>query len=61
MQSIWGSYNRKNPSPVLIFSFNIAICSQALRIILYQHEEIYLLKEKHLKTNQIDNTLMLQC
>ena len=50
---------RKIPSLMIIFSFYIAICSQALRIILYQREKIYLLKEKHLKTHQTDNTLKL--
>ena len=46
---------------MLIFSFYIAIYSQALRMILYQREKRYLLKEKHLKTHQIDNTLKLRC
>ena len=46
---------------MLIFSFYIAICSQALRIVLYQREKIYLLKEKKLKTHQIDDTLKLRC
>ena len=32
MQSIWGPYNQKIPSLMLIFIFYIAICSQALRI-----------------------------
>ena len=42
---------------MLIFSSYIAICSHALKIILYQREKRYLIKEKHLKTHQIDNTL----
>ena len=46
---------------MLIFSSCISICSQALKIILYQCEERYLLKEKYLKTRQIDNTLKLRC
>ena len=52
---------RKIPSLMLIFSFYIAICSQEIRIILYQREKRYLLKEKHLKKHQIDNTLKLNC
>ena len=46
---------------MLIFDSYIAICSGALKIILYQREKRYLLKQKHLKTNQIDNTLKLRC
>ena len=49
------------PSLMLIFSFYIAICSQGLRIILYQPEKRYLLKEKHFKKKQVDNTLKLLC
>ena len=33
----------------LIFSSYIAICSQALKIILNKREKRYLLKEKHFK------------
>ena len=42
---------------MLIFSSYIAICSHALKIIPYKREKRYLIKEKHLKTHQIDNTL----
>ena len=51
----------KTPSLMLIFSSYIAICSQALKIILYQREKRYLLKKKHLKTHQIGNRLKLCC
>ena len=46
---------------MLIFSSSMAICSHALKIILYQREKRYLIKEKHLKTHQIDSTLKLCC
>ena len=46
---------------MLIFGSYIAICSEVLKIIIYQREKRYLLKEKHLKTYEIDNTLKLRC
>ena len=39
----------KIPSLMLIFHSYIAICSQAIRIIRYQHEKRYLIKKKTFK------------
>ena len=39
----------KIPSLMLIFHSYITICSQAIRIIRYQHEKRYLIKKKTFK------------